>query len=130
RGRARGPARARGHAGRHDHHRGGAVDARPARGPEQFPATRCRGARRMNSLSKAKNFVADAFIVAPVTPFVPENIKLGEYTFLPCVRTGMAAAVTGPSAAGAGKAPRAQATSRGTGPADHGATADVEHAAP
>ena len=30
----------------------------------------------MNSLSKAKNFVADAFIVAPVTPFVPENIKL------------------------------------------------------
>ena len=80
----------------------------------------------MNSLSKAKNFVADAFIVAPVTPFVPENIKLGEYTFLPWVRTGLAAAVTGPAAAEADKPPRAKAKIKVTVQGDNGATADVE----
>ena len=50
-----------------------------------------------NSLGSAKNFVADAFVLAPTTPFVPENTKLGEYTFLPWVRSGLAAAVTAPA---------------------------------
>src|SRR5262245_41759813 len=120
------PDPARRHASRHDDHRGGAADARPARGPDQFPATRCRRTRRMNSLSKAKNFVADAFLLAPVTPFVPENIKLGEYTFLPWVRTGLAAAVTGPAAPAEGKPPRANATIHVKIEGDNGATKTVD----
>jgi hypothetical protein len=80
----------------------------------------------MNSLSKAKNFVADAFLLAPVTPFVPENIKLGEYTFLPWVRTGLAAAVTGPAAPAEGKPPRANATIHVKIEGDNGATKTVD----
>src|SRR5438045_3367536 len=59
-----------------------------------------------NSLRNAKNFVADAFVFAPDTPFVPENVKLGEYTFLAWVRSGLAAAADNP----AGAALRATAT--------------------
>ena len=39
-------------------------------------------------------FVADAF-AATSKPFVPENVKLGEYTFLPWVRSGIVAGVDG-----------------------------------
>ena len=52
-----------------------------------------------NSLRNAKNFVADAFVFAPDTPFVPENVKLGEYTFLAWVRSGLAAAADNPAGA-------------------------------
>lgn len=49
------------------------------------------------SLADAKGYVEDAFAVNVSTPFHPENIVLGIYTFLPWVRTGVAAAVQTPS---------------------------------
>jgi hypothetical protein len=76
----------------------------------------------MTSLSNARNFVADAFVVAPVTPFVPENIKIGEYTLLPWVRTGLAAAVTNPAP---GKL-RATATIHVTVQGDNGSAKTVD----
>jgi hypothetical protein len=49
------------------------------------------------SLAKAANFVTDdAFIQRLVTPFKPEDTRLGKYTFLPWVRTGLAAGLTPP----------------------------------
>jgi hypothetical protein len=48
------------------------------------------------SLADAKGFVTDAFAVNVSAPFHPENIVLGVYTFLPWVRTGIAAAVQNP----------------------------------
>jgi hypothetical protein len=76
----------------------------------------------MTSLSNARNFVADAFVVVPVTPFVPENIKIGEYTLLPWVRTGLAAAVTNPAP---GKL-RATATIHVTVQGDNGSAKRVD----
>jgi hypothetical protein len=49
------------------------------------------------SLSDLPNYVADAYALGPVQRFVPENIVLGSYTFLPWVRSGVAAAVTAPT---------------------------------
>jgi hypothetical protein len=50
------------------------------------------------SLAKAANFVAgDAFVRALATPFKPEDTRLGEYTFVPWVRTGLAAGLTPPA---------------------------------
>ena len=53
----------------------------------------------MGSLTKATNFVPDAFVRTLTTPFKPEDTRLGEYTFLPWVRTGLAAGLTPPSGA-------------------------------
>ena len=50
------------------------------------------------SLSEVTGFVDDAFAVRVTAPFIPENIVLGVYTFLPWVRTGIAAAVQDPPA--------------------------------
>lgn len=49
------------------------------------------------SLAFSKNFVADAFKVGATTFYKPEDIVLGEYTFLPWVRTGLAAAIQSPA---------------------------------
>jgi hypothetical protein len=49
-----------------------------------------------NYLRDLPNFVPDAFKLVPAVPFTPENIVFGFYTFLPWVRTGIAAAVTAP----------------------------------
>ncbi len=76
----------------------------------------------MNSLTKAKNFVADAFLIAPLTPFVPENIKLGSYTFLPWVRSGLAAQVINPAAGSLRAAADIEVTVQG----DNGSTAKVD----
>jgi len=53
----------------------------------------------IGSLTKAANFVTDdAFVRRLATPFKPEDTRLGEYTFLPFVRTGLAAGLTPPAA--------------------------------
>jgi hypothetical protein len=52
------------------------------------------------SLSDLPNYAANAYLIGPTAPFVPENIILGSYTFLPWVRSGAAAAVTAPPAGG------------------------------
>ena len=44
------------------------------------------------SLKSATGYVSDAFSYALATPFVPENTVFGEFTFMPWVRTGLAAA--------------------------------------
>lgn len=49
------------------------------------------------SLADTATMVADAFQLAPQTPFVPENVVFGEYTFLPWVRDGLAAVLTAPA---------------------------------
>ncbi|MEP6618806.1 MAG: hypothetical protein ABJE47_05810 [bacterium] len=46
------------------------------------------------SLSGLTTFVKDAFAVSLADLYVPENIVIGEYTFLPWVRTGVVAGVT------------------------------------
>jgi len=46
------------------------------------------------SLGDLPNFVADAYRIPPQTPFTPENIVIGSYTFLPWVRSGVGAVVT------------------------------------
>src|SRR5262245_14470080 len=51
------------------------------------------------SLTLAANFVSDAFVRRLATPFKPEDTRLGEYTFLPWVRTGLAAGLTPPAGA-------------------------------
>ncbi len=51
----------------------------------------------IGSLSSAANFVADAFIRTLETPFKPEDTRLGEYTFVPWVRTGLSAGLTPPT---------------------------------
>jgi hypothetical protein len=55
------------------------------------------------SLQSLPSFVRDAFKIGAAVPFVPENVVLGSYTFVPWVRTGLAAALT-PPAAGAVRA--------------------------
>jgi hypothetical protein len=51
------------------------------------------------SLKTAANFVAvDLRALGHQVPFVPEQIALGDYTFLPYVRTGLAAALVAPLA--------------------------------
>jgi hypothetical protein len=53
------------------------------------------------SLSHSLNFIIqDLPSLGLVTPFIPENIELGEYTFLPYVRTGLAAGLVAPTAQG------------------------------
>jgi hypothetical protein len=46
------------------------------------------------SLSDFKNYVPNAFAIA-AEQLAPENIVLGEYTFIPWVRTGVIAGITG-----------------------------------
>lgn len=48
------------------------------------------------SLRTLPNFVDDAYLFLPQTPFVPENIVVGTYTFLPWVRGGVGAVVDPP----------------------------------
>ncbi|MCU1428822.1 MAG: hypothetical protein JWL83_2822 [Actinomycetia bacterium] len=50
------------------------------------------------SLSELPNYVTNAFHLVPEEHFVPENIVLGSYTFLPWVRSGVGAAVVAPAA--------------------------------
>jgi hypothetical protein len=50
------------------------------------------------SLSSLPNYVPDAFRLVPGTPFTPENVVFGHFTFLPWARTGIAAAVQAPAA--------------------------------
>ncbi len=50
----------------------------------------------MSSFAELPNYVENAFVLVPVQPFVPENTVFGFYTFLPWVRTGIAAAVGDP----------------------------------
>lgn len=45
----------------------------------------------MNTLSQLANFVSDAYRIAPTKPFVPEDIVLGQYSFLPWIRGGIGA---------------------------------------
>jgi hypothetical protein len=52
------------------------------------------------SLSAAKGFVkTDAFQLGPLTVFQPEQTDLGDYSFLPWVRTGLASQLTNPQGA-------------------------------
>ena len=46
----------------------------------------------------ATRFVTDAFKLAPSIAYAEENIQLGAYTFLPWVRSGLAATVQNPAA--------------------------------
>ena len=48
------------------------------------------------SLSSARGYVSNAFALALATPFVPENTVFGQFTFVPWVRTGLAAAQESP----------------------------------
>jgi hypothetical protein len=51
------------------------------------------------SLSDLKSFVAgDVMQLGPAVSFQPEDIRIGEYTFLPWVRSGFAAGLAGPAA--------------------------------
>jgi hypothetical protein len=52
------------------------------------------------SLSDLPNYVASAYRLGPTLRFAPENIILGSYTFLPWVRSGVAAAVSAPAGGG------------------------------
>jgi len=47
---------------------------------------------------KTTLFVKDAFNIGPSIAYAEENIQLGEYTFLPWVRSGLAATVQNPAA--------------------------------
>jgi hypothetical protein len=49
------------------------------------------------SPSSLPNYVPDAFLLAPKTPFTPEDVVFGHFTFLPWARTGIAAAVQAPA---------------------------------
>ena len=63
--------------------------SRPTR-PRRQPPGRDEGPRMIRSLRDVPGYVDNAFVVA--TPrFQPENIVLGHYTFLPWVRSGIAA---------------------------------------
>jgi hypothetical protein len=48
-------------------------------------------------MSKTR-FVKDAFAIGPSIAFQPEDIRLGEFTFLPWVRNGLSATVQNPAA--------------------------------
>ena len=50
------------------------------------------------SLSKSANFVADAFRILPAVFYTPEDIVLGQYSFVPYARTGLSAAIQSPAA--------------------------------
>ena len=50
------------------------------------------------SLSKSANFVADAFHILPAVFYTPEDIVLGQYSFVPYARTGLSAAIQSPAA--------------------------------
>src|SRR4051812_6480345 len=50
------------------------------------------------SLTQARGYVTNAFAYALATPFVPENTVFGKFTFMPWVRTGLAAAQDSPGA--------------------------------
>ena len=76
----------------------------------------------INSLSQTVSFVTDLrHLLAPI--FKPENIGLGDYALLPYVRTGLAAGITQPPAAGVLRASVAAgfdvAASDGTGTPVH-----------
>jgi hypothetical protein len=49
------------------------------------------------SLTDAPGYLPDALQLSALTPFVPENVVLDEYTFFPWVRTGLASAVEPPA---------------------------------
>jgi hypothetical protein len=51
------------------------------------------------SLSSAKGFVTDALRIAPAVFYEPENVVLGQYAFVPWVRSGLAAAIQSATAA-------------------------------
>ena len=55
------------------------------------------------SLKSFANYRSDALAFVPTKPFVPEDIRLGAYTFMPWARTGLVAGVGAP-AAGAARA--------------------------
>ena len=55
------------------------------------------------SLKSFANYRSDALAFVPSKPFVPEDIRLGAYTFMPWARTGLVAGVGAP-AAGAARA--------------------------
>ncbi len=63
------------------------------------------------SLSDLTSHVADALHLLPQVAFEPENIVLGQYTFLPWARGGIGAAVTAPTEAGGIRATIAVAVS-------------------
>ena len=69
------------------------------------------------SLSSLPNYVPDAFLLSPKTPFTPEDVVFGHFTFLPWARTGIASAVQAPAARhpGRGDGHRARRRWRGTG---------------
>ena len=50
------------------------------------------------SLADFQGFVKDAFFIVPPEQFVPEDIVLGAYTFLPWVRNGIGATIGPPVA--------------------------------
>ena len=50
----------------------------------------------IGSLKLAPGYVDDAFKLAVEKPFTPEKVTFGEYTFLPWVRSGFAAALESP----------------------------------
>ncbi|HSM06426.1 MAG TPA: hypothetical protein VK858_17520 [Longimicrobiales bacterium] len=50
------------------------------------------------SLSSHPHFVLDAFALAPVVAYEPEDVRLGVYTFLPWTRTGLSSIVQNPAA--------------------------------
>jgi hypothetical protein len=51
-----------------------------------------------NSLSTTKNFISgDVMRIEPALALEPENIRIGEYTFLPWVRSGFAAGLSAPA---------------------------------
>ncbi len=50
-----------------------------------------------SSLHDLANYVSDAYRLQPSKPFVPEDIVIGQYTFLPWVRSGVGAVVTPPA---------------------------------
>ncbi len=52
-----------------------------------------------HSLADEKGYVNNAFHLVPAIPFTPENIVLGQYTYLPWVRAGVGTAVQAPSGA-------------------------------
>jgi hypothetical protein len=49
------------------------------------------------SLSEAKGYVLDAFRVQPKIAYAPENVVLGNFSFVPWVRSGLSAAVQAPA---------------------------------
>ncbi|MEP6491826.1 MAG: hypothetical protein ABJF01_04070 [bacterium] len=69
------------------------------------------------SLSSARGYVTNAFSLAMATPFVPENIVFGHFTFVPWVRTGLGAAQESPGSDPVRATVRVQLTVTDDGPA-------------